>query len=70
MPTKLPTPIAALPAIIPCIRLIIPCIIPNISATDAIANAAATTGIDVISCDVPAGVNNNRIPPTLGIKKL
>ncbi len=48
----------------------IPRISPNINATDAIASDAATTGIDVISCDVPAGVNNNLTPPTLGIMKL
>ncbi len=48
----------------------IPRISPNINATDAIASDAATMGIEDISCNAPAGVNNNFTPPTLGIMKL
>ena len=67
---RISMPITAFPAAAILINWMIPTIIPNISATDAIASDAATTGMDVISCAVPAGANNNFTPPTLGIMKL
>ena len=69
-PIRLPTPIEAFPAASPFMRPIMPYIIPNMTATEARASDAATTGIDVISWFVPAGANNNLTPPTLGMIKL
>lgn len=64
---RVSTPAVACPAAAILINPSIPAIIPNISATAAIANDAATTGMFVISCAVPAGANINLKPPTLGI---
>ena len=66
-PIRLLTPIAAFPAAIPFIKPIMPYISPKMTATEARANDAATTGMDVISFTVPAGANNSFTPPTLGI---
>ena len=41
--------------------------IPHMSATDAVANAAGTTGIDVMEWTAPDGTSSNLIPPTLGM---
>ena len=64
---RVSTPSTTFPATAIVINCTIPIIIPNISATEAIASDAATTGMDVISCAVPAGASNNLTPPTLGI---
>ena len=64
---RVSTPATACPAAAIPINPTIPTMIPNISATAARANDAATTGMFVISCAVPAGVNINLKPPTLGI---
>ncbi len=62
------TPATECPAAANLINPKIPLIIPNISATEAIATDAATTGMDLISCTFPAGANINLTPPTFGMR--
>ena len=66
-PMRSKTPPAALPIAVILINRKIPSMIPHMSATDAVANAAGTTGIDVMEWTAPDGTSSNLIPPTLGM---